>query len=113
MKNEELIIDLLKESREVSKELGADVSRIKSDIAVMRVDIHRNADDLELHMQRTDLNEKRISLVEDVHAKRMKSIEEKLTVTYLLKLTVIIAGGVGTIVGAAYGIIKIIDFVTN
>lgn len=113
----DLIVDRLEslEARVEGKldKLQSDTDTIKLTQIEMCYDVRRNADDLELHMQRTKLNEQRISTVEDKHDNRMASIEEKLTLGHLLKLVVITAGGISTIVGAAYGVIKLIDYLTK
>jgi hypothetical protein len=98
MEKEDLIINLLKDSREDIKEIREDISEIHTSQIETSHDVKRNADDLSEHMRRTDLNEKRI-----------ESIEDKLTVGYLLKLVVVATGGVGTITGTVYGIMKILD----
>jgi hypothetical protein len=90
-------------------QIQLDVDDIRSNQIEMSYDVRRNADDLVIHMKRTDLNEKRITTMEEKHEKRMASIEDKLTVGHLLKLVGIVSGGVSTIVGAAYGVIKLID----
>ncbi len=80
-------------------QLQLDVDDVRTNQIEMSHDVRRNADDLEMHMKRTDLNEKRIS-----------SIEDKLTIEYLLKLIMTSIMGVGTIAGSVYGVIKLIDY---
>ena len=94
-------------------QIQLDVDDIRSNQIEMTFDVRRNADDLVIHMKRTDLNEKRISTMEENHEKRMASIEDKLTISHLLKLITVIAAGISTIVGAAYGVIKLIDYISK
>lgn len=61
-------------------------------------DIRRIRDDLNYHIKRTDLAEK-----------RLKDIEDRLTVGYLLKLSMAAVAGIGTIAGTIYAVIKVID----
>ena len=109
----ELIIDKIevldKSIEKKLDQLQIDVDDTRSNQIEMAFDVRRNADDLSLHMKRTDLNEKRIETMEDRHEARMSSIEAKLTIEHLLKLIVVVSGGIGTVVGAVYGVIKIID----
>ena len=109
MEKEDLIVNLLREVRLEQKVNTHDISEIKNDV-------RRNADDLKVHMRRTDLNEKLIATIEEKHDKRMDDLEseistvgKKLTVGHLLKLVVVTFGGIGTVSGAIYGTIKIIE----
>lgn len=79
-----------------------DVDDIRSNQIEMSHDVRRNADDLEVHMKRTNINEK-----------RLEHIENKLTIEYLLKLIITVAAGVGTISGSIYGAIKLLDYLTK
>lgn len=79
-----------------------DVDDIRSNQIEMAHDVRRNADDLEVHMKRTNINEK-----------RLEHIENKLTIEYLLKLIITVAAGVGTISGSIYGVIKLLDYLTK
>ena len=106
----DLIIDKIETLERASEKTQDNLEDIKINQIEMSYDVRRNADDLELHMKRTLLNEKRITTVEDRHENRMASIEEKLTAGHLLKLIVITSGGISTVVGAAYGVIKFIDY---
>ena len=80
-------------------QIQLDIDDVRSNQIEMSHDVRRNADDLELHMKRTELNEKRIT-----------AMEERLTIEHLLKLIVVVAGGIGSIVGSVYGVIKLIDY---
>ena len=82
------IEDLKNDSDKRHDQMQDDISEIKDSMIEMTFDVRRNADDLELHMKRTELNEKRIA-----------SIEDKLTIEHLLKLIVTVAGGLGVITG--------------
>ena len=75
-----------------------EVIEIRKDTGAMKLDVARNSDNLVVHMKRTDLNEQRIKL-----------IEERLTVTYLLKLIMGVATGLGAISGAIFSIYKVIS----
>lgn len=78
------------------------VNETQKDVSVMKVDVARNSDNLVIHMKRTDLNETRINL-----------IEERLTISYLLKLIVGVAAGLGAISGAIYGVIRAVNSLAN
>lgn len=99
----DLIVDKIATlDKNVDKKLDQiqlDIDDVRSNQIEMSHDVRRNADDLELHMKRTELNEKRIT-----------AMEERLTIEHLLKLIVVVAGGIGSIVGAVYGVIKLIDY---
>lgn len=112
MEKEDLIIDLLKESRKTQQKDSRDIADIKSDIAVMKVDVHANKEDLEEHMLQTktvkalalDIRQEalkeRILLKEHVNYE-ISLINEKLSVKYLLKLIVSGASALSVILGAA------------
>ena len=102
MEKEDLVIHLLRESR-------IDIKEIKDDISTMKVDVALNTDDLKTHMRRTELNERRLALIEERHEKRMASLEDKLTLGHLLKLIVTVASGIGVISGSIYGIIRLFN----
>ena len=77
----DLIYDEVKSIREDSQDLKEDMITVKFELA-------ENGKDLKYHIKRTDLNEKRLAI-----------IEKKLTLSYLLKVvssTIITAGGVAT-----------------
>jgi len=99
----DLIVDKIATlDKNVDKKLDQiqlDIDDVRSNQIEMSHDVRRNADDLELHMKRTELNEKRIT-----------AMEERLTIEHLLKLIVVVAGGIGSIVGSVYGVIKLIDY---
>lgn len=109
----DIILSKISNLEEGSKEVQSKLEDLKLNQVEISYDVRRNADDLELHMKRTLLNEKRIETVEDRHENRMANIEEKLTAEHLLKLIVIVSGGISTVVGAAYGVIKLIDYMTK
>ena len=112
MDTEVLIVNLLREVRADQKINTHDIGEIKTEVAL-------NRQDLELHMQQTktvkeltvitkDELVKLINLIEEKHDKRIELIEKKLSVSYLLKLIVTIASGVGVVAGAAYGVIRLL-----
>jgi hypothetical protein len=74
------------------------VNEISKDTAIMKLDVARNSDNLVVHMKRTELNETRIKL-----------IEERLTISYLLKLIMGVASGLGLISGSIYGVIRLVN----
>jgi hypothetical protein len=90
------IEDLKNDSDKRHDQMQEDISDIKDSMIEMTFDVRRNADDLELHMKRTELNEKRIA-----------NIEDKLTVEHLLKLIMTVIGGVSLIAGTVAAIIKL------
>lgn len=75
------------------------VNDIDKKVDKMSIDVARNTDSLDWHIKRTDLNEQ-----------RLKIIEERHSIGYLLKLVVVALGGLGTIAGAVYSVIKLIDY---
>lgn len=92
-----VVIDLIVDKID---DVKSSVEDIRKDIAEMKLSTARNTDNLEVHMKRTDLNELRI-----------KMIEERLTISYLLKLTLSVAAGIGTISGAIYSLIRVIQMI--
>ena len=92
------IDDLKSDLTKSVDQVQLDVDDIRSNQIEMTHDVRRNADDLELHMKRTSMNEK-----------RLEHIEDKLTVAYLGKLIMTMTIGTGSISGAIYGIVKLID----
>jgi hypothetical protein len=98
----DLIVDKIETLKEDNSKL---LDQIQSDIDDLKdlaihagYDIKRNADDLQIHMKRTDLNEK-----------RLEKLEEKLTVGHLFKLISTASISVGGILGAVYTAIKLIN----
>jgi hypothetical protein len=92
-----VVVDLIVDKID---DVKSSVEDIRKDIAEMKLSTARNTDNLEVHMKRTDLNELRI-----------KMIEERLTIGYLLKLTLSVAAGIGTISGAIYSLIRVIQMI--
>lgn len=102
MEKEDLIVNLLREVRADQKVSANDISEIKIDVAL-------NRQDLENHMLQTNLV-KQMNIDTNIHFdKRIELIETKLSITYLLKLTVTVASGIGIVSGAIYGVIKLIQ----
>lgn len=97
MADNKVVVDLIVDKID---DVKSSVEDIRKDIAEMKLSTARNTDNLEVHMKRTDLNELRI-----------KIIEERLTISYLLKLTLSVAAGIGTISGAIYSLIRVIQMI--
>jgi hypothetical protein len=92
-----VVVDLIVDKID---DVKSSVEDIRKDVAEMKLSTARNTDNLEVHMKRTDLNELRI-----------KMIEERLKIGYLLKLTLSVAAGIGTISGAIYSLIRVIQMI--
>ena len=101
MDREDLIISILKETRE-------DVKETREDISEMKVDVELNRKDLELHMAQTRAVKQLALDIRSEAEKRMELIEKKLTAGYLLKLIVTVAGGISAITGMIYGVSRLI-----
>lgn len=100
MEKEDLIIAILKETRE-------DVKETREDISMMKVDVEMNRKDLELHMEQTRAVKQLALDIRKEANTRIEKIEKKLTVGHLLKLIVTVAGGIGTITGMIYAISRL------
>ena len=74
------------------------VDRLEGSVDELILQVAKNTQDLEYHIRRTDLSEQRIKIIED-----------RLSISYLLKLTLSVATGMGAIAGAMYSIIKVIQ----
>ena len=97
MEKLDLIVEMIKDVKE-------SVTRNSEHLNEMKVDVHLNRKDLEIHMEQTRaVKELTLTVREEAHG-RIEKIEKKLTVGHLLKLIVTVAGGLGTIVGTIYGI---------
>jgi hypothetical protein len=96
------IDDLKKDTSKQLDQIQLDVDDVRSGQIEMSHDVRRNADDLEIHMKRTDLNEKRI-----------ESMESKLTIEHLGKLIMTAIIGSGSVAGSIYGVIKLIDYLSK
>jgi len=113
MRNEDLVVELVKKSSE-------DISDIKSDISVMKVEVKRNREDLEEHMAQTravkslalDVRQEAEDKIEAIRSQfntDIAEINKKLSIGYLFKLILTVAAGISTLSGAIYGAIKLID----
>jgi len=113
VEKEDLIVHLLRESR-------VDIKEIKDDISNMSTEVALNRQDLELHMEQTRsvkeltivTKDELLHLIKAVEKRqddRIEAIENRLTATYLLKLIVTVASGLGMISGAIYGVIRIVN----
>jgi len=87
----DLVVDRLEDVKD-------SVDRIEVSLDEMNLQIAKNTHDLNYHIKRTDLNERRLKIIED-----------RLSISYLLKLTLSVATGMGAIAGAMYSIIKVIE----
>ena len=90
-------------------EMKQDVSEIKASMVEIEIDLRRNTDDMRYHIKRTDLTDELVGLLRE----EIALIKEKLTITYLAKLAVTAAAGIGTISGSIYGVIKLIDYISK
>ena len=111
MLKEDLIIDLLKESRKQQQKDGSDISDIKSSVAVMQVDVQLNKEDLREHMAQTravrslavdirkEAAEERKVLKEELNLD-IAAINKKLTAGHLFKMVLAGASAVGIVAGA-------------
>lgn len=86
----DLVVDRIEDVKDAVDDMQKDVSKISIDVA-------KNTHDLNYHIKRTDLLEKHLKVVED-----------RLSVGYLLKLTLSTATGLGAIAGAMYSVMKVI-----
>lgn len=93
--------DLKEDSDKRHDQMQEDISEIKDSMIEMTFDVRRNADDLEIHMRRTDLAEK-----------RLEKIEDRFTTDYLLKLILSAAGAIGAVSGAIFGVIKLFQILS-
>ena len=87
----DLVVDRLEDVKD-------SVDRIEVSIDEMNLQVAKNTHDLTYHIKRTDLNEQRLKIIED-----------RLSISYLLKLTLSVATGMGAIAGAMYSIVKVIQ----
>ncbi len=101
MEREDLIIAILKETRE-------DVKETRETLSEMKIDVALNKEDLKEHMAQTRAVKQLALDIRTESEKRIELIEKKLTVGYLLKLIVTVSGGIGTIVGMIYGISRLL-----
>ena len=93
MEKLDLIVNLLNDNR-------ADVKDIKEDISEMKIDVALNKEDLKNHMTQTIAVTKIATDNKAYFDKKIEEIENKLTVTYILKVVVTIASGIGVVAGA-------------
>ncbi len=101
MDREDLIIAIIKETRE-------DVKSIQADMSVMKIDVELNRKDLEVHMKRSDKIEQLVELKQREVDAQIAAINQKLTVGYLLKLIVTVAGSISAISAAIYGVMRLL-----
>lgn len=90
------------------KENREDVKDVKESISQIKVDVALNKDDLKLHMKRSDKLEQLVEIKDKEVNARIKTIEEKLTVGYLLKLTMTAASGIGVLASTIYAITRLL-----
>lgn len=119
--SQQIIYDAVKEVREEQKDLKSDINdfkrlfekhlesdeRMYSEFTEMNQILKVNTHSLELHMKRSDTNEK---MYQDHHVlimsivDRLNRVEQPMTVKQLAKLIVKISAGITAIAGAAYGV---------
>ena len=75
------------------------VDRVENDINNIKLQVARNSDSLDWHIKRTDLAEQ-----------RLKVIEERHSINYLLKLIIVAIGGLGTITGTVISAVKLFNY---
>jgi len=95
---EDLIYEIVKESQEKLEKIHDEQIR-------QGIHIAQNTKDLEYHIKRTDLIEEhqKVHVADDVRHKK------PLTVKGLFMKAIWLFGGVGTIVGAMYAVLKFLD----
>jgi SMC interacting uncharacterized protein involved in chromosome segregation len=103
------IDDLKSDMKDSHDEMKQDVSEIKASMVEIEIDLRKNTDDMRYHIKRTDLTDEVVELLRQ----EISLVKEKLTITYLAKLAVTAAAGIGTISGSIYGVIKLIDFLSK
>ena len=108
MDREDLIVAILKETRDDVKAVQGDLSEIKIDVAL-------NKEDLKVHMKRSDNLEEIVDKLADIIDIKEKEVDakiaainEKLSISYLFKLVVTVASGVGAVAGTIYKILQIL-----
>lgn len=88
--NEKMLYDLLKEVREDQKKHGDMLGRhgeelakqsvcidnIQKDVGDMKKDIARNTDDVAEHMSRTDIAERNLQMLQELHKDNQKRIAQ-------------------------------------
>lgn len=97
MEKLDLIVEMLKDVKDT-------VNKNSDNLSDMKVEVELNRKDLELHMAQTRAVKELAMNVREEANTRIEVIEKKLTPAYLGKLIVTVAGGLGTIAGAIYGI---------
>ncbi len=82
-----------------------DVSEIKVENAKQTANIEKNTKDLEHHIKRSDLIEESLNThkIDDIRHKKQMTVKD-----LFIKITFVF-GGVGTIAGATYGILRLLD----
>jgi hypothetical protein len=81
----------------------------KLDLVIQRIDDLKDSSNDRLDSIDSNLLEhmKRTAVAE----KRLEHIEDRLTLTAILKVIVTFSAGTGTIAGAAYAIFKVIEYI--
>jgi hypothetical protein len=87
----DLVIDRIEDVKEAVDNVQDHVNKINLNVA-------RNTDSLDHHIRRTDLLEKHVKIIED-----------RLSISYLLKLSISVATGLGAIAGAVYSVVKVLS----
>lgn len=78
------------------------MNKVQEDISSIKIDVAKNTYSLDHHIKRTELNEERIS-----------KIEERLTVGYILKLSLAAVSGIGAIAATVLTVYKVIEYLSK
>jgi len=82
-----------------------DVTEIKVENAKQTAKINKNTDDLAHHIKRSDLIEESLEL----HKQDDMRHKNQMTVKDLFVKVTFVCGGIGTIAGATYGLLRLLD----
>lgn len=102
----DLVIDIIRGMSVKQDETSKDISDMKIDVAL-------NKEDLKDHMAQTIEARKLTLAIEKKLNERLEHVENKLTVAHLLKLIGTVTVATGSIAGAIYGVVKVIDFLSK
>lgn len=103
----DLLVDMTKEIHKDLKGLHEEVHKIQTEQAIQGKDIAENKDDLIVHMSRTDTLEELVELRKKEVDARLEALEEPKKLKKLLLNWIVKAGSLG---GAMYGILKLIEY---
>ena len=93
MKTEELILEIIEKVHEQSQLTARKVDELQIE-QVRQGELHRyNAKNLEVHMARTESNEKLIQTIEEDSNKRLQALEKKaLFIDFIVKIVLSVGG---------------------